>query len=209
LWVDYFTTGSAEVESTMLLPIYPCNIAMWLLLIVAFTKNKQTKAFKIMAEFTFYLGIVGGVMGIALNEIYSGNPNLADWSTLKGLLSHSTMLFGAIYLLVGKYIRIRVDNVISVFAGLLLLLIDGIIIIAIHRFFGLDCPNCMYLLESPLPNLKWFNTYVLGFMALLVSFAITAVYEEIALKKEDRWYTKLKEYMHKDEEQKHENEHNV
>ena len=26
LWVDYFTTGEAQVDSTMLLPVYPCNI---------------------------------------------------------------------------------------------------------------------------------------------------------------------------------------
>lgn len=36
LWVDFFTNGSASVEAPMLLPIYPCNICMWLLLICAF-----------------------------------------------------------------------------------------------------------------------------------------------------------------------------
>lgn len=39
LWVDYFSYGSATVQNTMLLPIYPCNIMMWLLLAVSFVKN--------------------------------------------------------------------------------------------------------------------------------------------------------------------------
>lgn len=209
LWVDYFTTGEAEVENTMLLPIYPCHIAMWLLLIVAFWRKKDSKVYKVLSEFTFYLGIVGGVIGLAFNEIYSNTPNLADWDTLKGMLSHSTMMFGAIYLLVGGYIRIRVDNVISVFFGLLLLLLDGFAIIGLHRAFGIDSPNCMYLLESPFPDIAWFNTYLLGLLGLLASFVITAVYEQIALKKEDRWYSKLnvwyKEHTSREEETRDKN----
>lgn len=193
LYVDYFSTGTAEVENTMLLPIYPCNVAMWLLLIVAFMKNRRGKLYTVLSEFTFYLGIVGGVIGIVFNEIYIGNPNLADYDVLNGLLSHSTLLFGSIYLLVGNYINIRVTNVNSVFCGLMLLLIDGISIITLYRIFGMESPNCMYLLENPFPQFKWFNTFVLGALGLALVFVITCIYEQIALPESNRWYTKLKE----------------
>ncbi|MBR2969545.1 MAG: YwaF family protein [Clostridia bacterium] len=192
LYVDYFTTGSAEIGSNMILPVYPCNIAMWLLLIVAFYKNKQSKVFKVLAEITFYLGIVGGIAGIVLNEIYASNPNLADWSVLNGLLSHCTMLFGCIYLLVGKYIRIRVDNMISVVIGLLLLFVDGWLIIGLYKMFALDPPNSMYLLSPPVEALPWFNTYLIGLIAIVVFFTITSIYEWIAVPKEERWYRKIK-----------------
>ena len=45
LYVSFFTTGSIEIDSTMILPIYPCNICMWLLLIVSFFKNKNEVSF--------------------------------------------------------------------------------------------------------------------------------------------------------------------
>jgi hypothetical protein len=193
LYVDYFSTGTAEVESTMLLPIYPCNVAMWLLLIVAFMKNRRGKVYTVLSEFTFYLGITGGIIGIVFNEIYIGNPNLADYDVLNGLLSHSTLLFGAIYLLVGGYINIRVSNVKSVFYGLMLLLVDGVAIISLYRLFGMDSPNCMYLLENPFPQIKWFNTFVLGVIGLIVVFIITSIYEQVALPESNRWYIKEKE----------------
>ena len=193
LYVDYFTTGSATVESVMLLPIYPCNVAMWFLVAVAFM-NEEKKFFKYLAEATFYLGLTGGIIGIVLNENYMNTPSLADWDILKGLLSHSTMLFGCLYLLVGDYIKIRVSNLISVAGMLGFLLIDGIAIIWLYRLFNLTPPNSMFLLGTPFPNLSWLNTWTVGLMAVAVCFVATALYEQIALTKEERWYSKLKRY---------------
>lgn len=193
LYVDFFTTGSAELESTMLLPVYPCNVVMWLLLIVAFMKNRSGKLFETLAVSTFYIGIVGGVIGVLFNEIYLSTPDFGDWDVLNGLLSHSTMTFGCIYLLVGGYINIRVKNVMSVICGLLLLLADGIMVISLYRMFNMDPPNCMYLLENPFPQIKWFNPLVLGGIGVCIVFIITAIYEQVALVEENRWYTKFKE----------------
>ena len=156
-------------------------------------KNRRSKVYNVLSEFTFYLGITGGIIGIVFNEIYISNPNLADYDVLNGLLSHSTLLFGAIYLLVGGYINIRVSNVKSVFYGLMLLLVDGITIISLYRLFGMESPNCMYLLENPFPQIKWFNTFALGFIGLIVVFIITSIYEQIALPEASRWYIKEKE----------------
>ncbi len=195
LYYDYFTTGSAEVYDTMLMPVYPCNVAMWMLMLAAFLKNKGSGFFRILAESTFYLGVVGGVVGIVFNEIYMGNPDLTDWHVLHGLLSHSTMLLGCIYLLAGGYIKIRVDNVISGVLCLLFLIADGIVIISLHRLFGLTPPNCMFLLENPFPQIKWFNPLVLGVIALILLFAVTAIYEHITLEKEERWYSRLQKKL--------------
>ena len=197
IYVDYFSTGSADVKNTYILPVYPCNIAMWLLLIAALIKNKESKTFKVVAEITFYLGIIGGVAGIAFNENYGNTPSLQDWDILSGLLSHSTMLFGCIYLLVGKYIKIRVNNLISIAIGLVLLFVDGLFVIGLYKLFKLDPPNSMYLLDPPLSNLPWFNTYLIGLIAIVLFFTITAIYEQLALPKEERWYNKLKHRRNK------------
>ncbi len=194
LYVDYFTTGSAEVASPMLLPIFPCNIIMWTLLIVAFARKRESVVYRILVEATFYLGIVGGAIGIILNERYGRVPDLADWETLKGLLSHSTMIFGCLYLLVGGYLKIRVFNTLSVFTGLCFFLIDGGLIIGLYRLCRMDPPNTMFLLEPPLPACPWFNTLFMGLLGTLLVFALTALYERCALPREDRWYVQVKNW---------------
>ncbi|MBE7082760.1 MAG: hypothetical protein E7378_03705 [Clostridiales bacterium] len=193
LYVDYFTTGKAEVESVMLIPIYPCNIVMWLLLILAFMKNKQGKAFKGLAVFSFYLGMTGGLVGLLCNEIYASDPNMADWGVLKGLVSHVVLIFNSLYLLVGGYIKIRVKNVISVAIGLCGMIVEGGIVIGLYKLCNLDPPNSMYLLESPFASAPWINPYLIGVVALVLVFVIGSIVEQIALKKEDRWYKKIKE----------------
>ena len=196
LYVDYFSgIENPGVEQPMLLPLYPCNVAMWLLVIVAFHKNKSGKLFDFLAMATFYLGVFGGVIGIVFNQNYIATPDMADWGILKGLLSHSTMLFGCIYLLIGGYVKIAVSNMLYVFLGLLLLVSDGAIIIFLHWIFGLELPNSMYLLEIPFESMPWLNVVTIGILAMVIIFTATALYEQFAFKKEDRWYSKIKTFI--------------
>ena len=200
VYVDFFKYGSATIGDTMLLPVYPCNVAMWLLLAVGVWKQKSGIVFKVVAEITFYLGIVGGVVGLVANENYMNNPDMADWDIFKGLLSHSTLIFGCAYLVFGKYVRIRVDNVPSILIGLLFLVADGGLMIALFRAFNLDPPNCMFLLENPFPQLPWFNPWILGTFALILLSLFTVIYEQFAVKKEERWYIKIKNKLHERKE---------
>ena len=192
VYVSFFTTGTADVGSEHLLPIYPCHILMWLLLICAFLKNRNNKAAKVLQEFTFFAGIVCGSLGILFNERFDSHPTLTDWNTLKGLLSHSTLIMGCIYLLVARFIKIRVSNTISVFLGLCLFLVDGYIINGLYKVFGLGECNSMYLQKPPLEGLEWFSTWFMGMLGIAIVFIITVLYEWLALKKEDRWYVILK-----------------
>ena len=112
---------------------------------------------------------------------------------LKGLLSHSTMLIGIIYLLVAGLVKIRVKNVISVIVGLMIFFVDGVIINTLYAICELEPCNSMYLLEAPFADMPWLITPVMGLMGVAVAFIITAVYEQIALPKEERWYSLLRE----------------
>lgn len=193
LWVDFFKTGEAEVQKSMLLPIYPCNVMMWLLLITAFTKKHDTLAFKMLSEFTFWAGVVCGTIGIVFNENYGNNPNLLDYDIFKGLISHTTMVFGCIYLKTSNIVKIRVFNVLSVISGLLLFVVDGAVINGLLAAFHLDSVNSMYLLEPPFADFPFINTFVMGIAGIIIVFVITAVYEQIAFSKEERWYAVLKD----------------
>lgn len=192
LWVGFFATGDQTIEASQLLPIHPCNVCMWFLLACAFIKNKESRIFKIISEFTFWGGTVCGSIGIIINENFGNNPTLADYDVLKGMLSHSTMVLGCIYLLVSGMVRIRVKNVISVVAGLLFFAVDGTIINTLCALFGRDSFNSMYLQELPFPEMPWINTLTMGIAGVAVAFVATAIYEFIALPAEERWYSKLK-----------------
>ena len=197
LWVDYLKEGAAEIESPMLFPIYPCNVCMWLLVACAFVKRKNSPIYKMLTEFTFLGGTVCGFIGILLNENYGSTPSLLDYDVLKGLLSHSTMLIGCIYLLVAGIVKIRVKSIISVVAGLMLFLVDGFLINSLYAIFNLDPCNSMYLLEAPFPDIPWLITPVMGLMGVTLAFIVTALYEELALPKEERWYSLLKKRAEK------------
>ena len=192
LWVDFFVNGEAKMQESMLFPIHPCNVCMWMLLIVAFCKNREGIFGKTLSEFAFWGGTVCGFVGILLNVNFDSNPTLADYEVLKGLLSHSTMLIGCIYILVAKFIKIRVANVRSVVLGLCFFVMDGLIINTLYRIFEIDECNSMYLLEPPMANLPWLNTWFLGVVGVLICFSISALYEQLFLKEEERWYKHIK-----------------
>ena len=74
LYVDFFNTGEAILEDNMLIPIYPCNLIMWLLLIVAFMKKKDSNIYKYLVEFTFIGGTICGLAGGLFNINFLNNP---------------------------------------------------------------------------------------------------------------------------------------
>ena len=200
LWYHYLVDKTADIELNMIFLVYPCNIAMWFLFIFAFIKNKQNKYVCMLGEFTFYLGLVGGLIGILFNENYSNTPSLKDYDILKGLLSHVTMLFGCISILSLGYIKIRVKNILSVFIGYVFMLINGWFLITLFTKVGIDTPNIMFLLEAPYAKFPWFNIWTMGLLGFVLMFIITASYEYFFLDKEERWYYKFI----KKEEQKNE-----
>ena len=192
LYVDYFTTGIAVIESSMLLPIFPCNVAMWLLVVVAFKKNKNDKLFRLLAEMTFYLGTFGASIGLIFNENYIMNPDLTNYTILKGLMSHSTLVFGSMYLAVGGYMKIRLRNVIIVIIVNVGLLVHGGLVILLYKVCDIAPPNVMFLIELPYPSYPWINTFTVTCAVLVLSLLFTITCEQIFVPKEERWYVRLK-----------------
>lgn len=189
LWVDYFASGgSATIENNHILPVYPCNVVMWMLLIAALVGNKKSRLFQILSEFCFYGGTVCGVLGIVLNANFGNTPTLADYDILKGMLSHSTMLFGCLYMLVGGFVKIRVFNAVSVAIGLATFVLCGAVVNRLYEHFGMTPPDGMFLKSNPYLGV---SPIILGMIAVLLLFAVLALFE-LRLPTEERWYTKLK-----------------
>jgi len=167
---------------------------MWMLLIASLIKNKKSAIFRVLAEFCFYGGIVCGVIGILLNANFDSTPTLADYYVLKGMLSHSTMLFGCIYMLVGKFIKIRVFNALSVTFGLASFVVCGLIVNGLYSIFGMQSPDGMFLYSNPYFPV---SPMILGVLAVIILFGVLALYER-RLPVEERWYTLLKKKFNKE-----------
>ena len=194
LWVDFFATGEAIVENTMLLPIYPCNICMWLLLIVAFNKNKESKICKVLCEFLGLGGTVCGLIGLFANEIFLSNPDFFNYDSLKGLLSHSTMLLGTLIILTQGYCTVRtLDMTFSCTIGLLIFVAIGGAINLLYYIFNLEPVNSMYMLEFPLDS-PGVSFLTMGVLAIIIVFILTSIYEIIFVEASERWYHKIRRH---------------
>ncbi len=193
LWVNFFASGgNAAVSSVHILPVYPCNVVMWLLLVCAFVKKKSL-LFTLLADFCFYGGVICGVIGIALNTNFGNNPTLLNYDVLKGLLSHSTMLFGCLYLKVSGFVKMRVFNVVGVTLGLVSFIVCGCLVNGLYTCFDMTPPDGMFLTSNPyLPV----SPIVLGIVAVVLLFFALALYE-LTFPKEERWYVKLKALKHR------------
>ena len=194
LYVDFFvSSGQVIVEDNIILPIYPCNVVMWLLLITAFIKNKKGKVFSYFAEFTFIVGTICGLVGVLFNVNFLNTPSFKDYDILKGLLSHSVMIFGTLYIGTMGYVKITVKNTMKSFMyGLLLFLLIGLSINKLFNVFGIEGVNSMYLDSPPLPSLPFINFYTISLLGLIIGFLGLNIYEYFKYDKEDRWINKIK-----------------
>ncbi len=203
VWVEFFTSGGTNtVEANHILPVYPCNVVMWMLLLCAVIKNKTSVIFRLLSDFCFFGGIVCGIIGIMFNANFDSTPTLLDYYVLKGLLSHSTMLFGCIYLMVGGYVKIGVFNALSVTFGLATFVVCGLFVNKLYTIFNMTPPDGMFLLSNPYFPI---SPMILGVIAIIIMFVVLALYEQQHLPEEQRWYFKLKN-LYKNEENTKEKE---
>ena len=193
-YVNFFKNGGTNyIDPTHVFPLFPCNIVMWMLLIAAFTENKKGRFFKLIAEFCFTIGTVCGVIGILLNMNFAANPTLLDYVVLKGLLSHSTMIFGCIYLFVGKYVKLDISSTLSLVFGCTVFAAIGLSVNLLCEAFGMLSPDGIWLKGVPFIGV---SSAVLALILILIYFTVFALIE-LRLPKEERWYSKIKAHFKK------------
>lgn len=187
LWVDYFSTGEAKVHGDLLLPIYPCNICMWLLLFSAIFIDNKSLAVKLLHNFTFLATCICCAIGVIFNYNYAATPDLGNYYILKGLLTHSTTFYGALLLfLSGRVVLTVKRSLASVISGLTVFIIDGVFVNTVYALCGLPPVNAMYLLEPPFPAIPWFSTAMIGLLAIIVTLLISVPYELIMRRADKR-----------------------
>lgn len=178
LWVDYLKNGVANVPDNILFPIFFCNMSMYMLLIIAFWRNKRTKLFQIVAIITAYGGFFGAMISLFYPAYYLGASSIFEWGVFKSMLSHSTMLIGSTWLLVSGYVKIRLSNAIVYFGGLLFYGLIGVIVNFTFEAFGLHNPNAMYLEHPPLSEAPFLNAVTIALLMVLIIFLFSSLMEK-------------------------------
>lgn len=165
---DYLTCNP-----NLLFPIYPCNLVMWGLLIMAFL-NKESKAFKCFADFLFLFGIVSGVFGLIANGDYFSEATPRDWDIYKSVVAHSIMIFNLLCIPTLGFFKLEpVKNLIRTAIGVGVMAIDGLYCSVVAFYVGgkemVKIWNAMFLWTTPIPGLEIVRFYIVMpmFLALL------------------------------------------
>ena len=193
----HFYNGDFFIEDNMFLPVYPCNVMMWINFILIFLIAKRNKAFEILAVFSFWCGTICGFVGLAFNKNYLNNPNFFDYDILKGLLSHVTMLYCSIYLGATGYIKIRtVNNLKSLLIGAFILVVCSYVSDLILEQIGREPVNGMLL--KPLEETPIASFYTISFVGLILFMLITTIYENYVYK-DEAWFRTIRKKEENDE----------
>lgn len=185
-----------ECNPNLVLPIYPCNVVMWLCLILAFLPKKDTKTYRFLVDFCFVFGVVSAFVGICANGDYF-NPNVVkDYDVCKSAVAHACMMTNVLLLPVFGYFKLdTIRNTINVAVGVALMAVIGLIDDAIIAVIGsverMQSYNAMFLFRSPIDGVSFLTFYILGPVFIVATFGILTLIETIKLPKEERWYNKI------------------
>lgn len=186
LWLDFLRNGQASVADNMLFPIFFCNLSMFLLMITSFISNKKTIGFRYFATVTAYAGSFGALISLFYPQYYLEGSRMT-WGIMKSMLSHSTMLVGCAYLMIGKYFKIERKNTIIYTIGLLGFGFIGILVNLTFKLAGLydpatGYPNAMFLLRPPIEDVKFLNFFVISIGMILLVYIFSYLMEKISKK---------------------------
>ncbi|MCL2675133.1 MAG: YwaF family protein [Firmicutes bacterium] len=195
MWVDFFVSGEAVARDNILIPIYFCNILMYLFMVVAFMR-KSGRAFRALSTFLAYGAFFGGMIALFYSVYLVNDPEITTYETVKSLLSHSILLLGCLYLFVGEYVKIRVSNVVPFLGGLAACFALGGLVLLLYTVFGLPHVDGLFMYSPAIEGVPILNGYFIGGGMLVLVFAFTVIFEQFSKKKGERWYNKsFKEFL--------------
>ena len=175
----FLRDGRTTTVANVLFPLYPCNLAMYLLFFVAFFKpgDKEGRAHKVwyvLAVFTAYLGFVGSVSTLAFPYWWTRQQTVWSWETLQGIFSHAALLLASLYLVVGKFIRVQWRNIAVLIIGGILMIGLGHIMQAMLHARNITGHNPMFLFRSPVAGMDFFTWHLIYSLALIGATIATA-----------------------------------
>ena len=178
MWLTYLESSNnyGFVYDNVLFPIHFCNLAMYCLLVAAYLKPK-TMVHQTFMSFTAWAGIFGGLISLFYPVYYLGQPSIFEWMVLKSMLSHSTLLIGSLYLILGGFVEINRWNLRDFSIGLIGVLFVGLFNNALLGYYGKNI-NSMFLKEPPIQGVLWLNFLTMPLMMLIIMFGVIVIKEK-------------------------------
>lgn len=184
----------------LILPIYPCNLVMWMALIFAFFKNKESKLGAFFADYLFWFGIVSTLVGMFANVDFINNPTLLDYENFKSITAHATLLFNVLLLPLFGYIKTDIKrNMKNIVLSIIMMAVVGAYCNLIFSAIGSEAAaydvNSMFLIHSPFEGLDFLTYPVIALIAIPIYLALFAACSRCAHRKahSDKNREKLKE----------------
>lgn len=176
----------------LVLPIYPCNVVMWCLLILGICWNKENRFKRFLVDFTFYFGIVSALVGMFANVDFVNNPTLLNYDVTKGIIAHGFMLMNIMAL--GFYKVPKIDlhvNFINIVISIVMMAIVGAYCnLLFYVISGSDAAyqvNSMFMIHSPFDGVPFLIYPVIAGFFIPLYFGIFQLLELIFHKKGERW----------------------
>lgn len=161
----------------LILPIYPCNLVMWLALVFGFLKNKHSKFANFVADYLFWFGVLSTLVGMFANVDFIRNPTFADYENIKSVGAHATLLFNVLLLPLFGYVSTDLKrNMKSILIAILGMWVVGGYCNLL--FSALASPevaydvNSMFLLHSPFDGLPFLTYPVIALIAIPLYFGV-------------------------------------
>ncbi|MCQ2776501.1 MAG: hypothetical protein MJ217_02110 [Bacilli bacterium] len=172
----------------LILPIYPCNVVMWFCIIIGGFKNKESKVFKFLVDFTFCFGIISGLVGLMANGDYFNIDNLDKYDVCKSAVAHGVMIINVLSLAVFGYFKVdTLKNMLNNLIGVVFLALDGLFCDLVALVIGgestMNSYNAMFLWKSPIEGLSFLKFYIVAPIFIVVLFLILHIFELIKYKK--------------------------
>ena len=179
------------------MPLYPCNIVMWLTLVFALLRNKNSKFGEFCVDFIFWFGALAAVIGMFANEDFIRTQSIADYAILKSIIAHATLFFNVLLLPIFGYVKIDVKrNFKNIITSVFMMGITGayctLIFYALVSYEQAYFINSMFMMHSPFAGLDFLTYPVVALIAVPAYLVIFVISDLCAHKKGERFYDKYK-----------------
>ena len=185
-----------KTNPNLLLPIYPCNVVMWLCLLYGIIKNKNSKLTLFLADYLFWFGIFSTLVGMFANVDFINNPTFKDYEVTKSIVAHATLLLNVLLIYTFGYIKIDlIKNLKHIVISVIMMYFIGLycnkifeVLVSPNEAYNV---NSMFILHSPFPDVKFLTYPIIAVVSLVLYFILFLILDIFTYDKDNRWYKRI------------------
>ena len=179
----------------LILPMYPCNVAMWCALLYGLLRNKQSRLALLLSDYLFWFGLISTLVGMFANVDFIMNPTLTDFEVTKSIVAHAFLLFNLLLIPVFGFLRPDFfRNMRSITISVIAMYVIGLYCnLVFSALAGVDVAydqNSMFILHSPFEALPYLRYPLIAAIGLVLYFILFSVYDLITEPRGKRWYNR-------------------